>query len=290
MVKIKQVNRNVHEVRHFYSKGWEQWYLLGADVHLDNPKCNRKAVEKDFEKAKKRKAKIMLFGDTNCIMQSKFDKRGSKGSVRPENNKDNYFDSVVDTTAEFLSRYPVVLLTEGNHETSVLKRHETDIVQRVVDKINYVHKPEIPVHKGGYSGYVVFRFESNRKAGGGIRTVKLWYHHGYGGGGEVTGGVIQMQRRAVYVSDADIIVSGHVHESVGRKFEKIKLSHTGKIQVFTQRHLILPTYKDEYEDGNGGYHIENGRPPKPIGGIWLRFFSEDGVNVNYEIVDTNDKL
>jgi hypothetical protein len=36
----------------------------------------------------------------------------------------------------------------------------------------------------------------------------------------------------------------------------------------------LPTYKEEYGDGSGGYHIEKGRPPKPLGGAWLTFKKE----------------
>ena len=32
------------------------------------------------------------------------------------------------------------------------------------------------------------------------------------------------------------------------------------------------TYKDEYGEGAGGFHIERGRPPKPLGAVWLRFY------------------
>ena len=36
-------------------------------------------------------------------------------------------------------------------------------------------------------------------------------------------------------------------------------------------HIRTACYKEEYEDGFGGYHIEKGRPPKPIGGYILSF-------------------
>jgi hypothetical protein len=31
------------------------------------------------------------------------------------------------------------------------------------------------------------------------------------------------------------------------------------------------TYKEEYGAGEGGWHIETGKPPKPLGAWWLRF-------------------
>jgi len=34
--------------------------------------------------------------------------------------------------------------------------------------------------------------------------------------------------------------------------------------------LRTPSYKEEYKDGFGGFHIERGRPIKPLGGRWLK--------------------
>jgi hypothetical protein len=33
---------------------------------------------------------------------------------------------------------------------------------------------------------------------------------------------------------------------------------------------VVGTYKDEYGSGLGGWHIERGAPPKPLGGYWMR--------------------
>jgi hypothetical protein len=30
-----------------------------------------------------------------------------------------------------------------------------------------------------------------------------------------------------------------------------------------------PGYKEEYQDGYGGFHVERGAPPKPVGAAWL---------------------
>ena len=57
----------------------------------------------------------------------------------------------------------------------------------------------------------------------------------------------------------------------------------GKIYHDEQLHLKVPSYKEEYVDGYGGWHIERGGPPKPTGAMWLRFSArktkKDGVDI-----------
>ena len=48
------------------------------------------------------------------------------------------------------------------------------------------------------------------------------------------------------------------------------MNQKGVLYQRTQYHVRLPTYKNEYKDGYGGWHIETGKPPKPIGGMWMR--------------------
>lgn len=46
----------------------------------------------------------------------------------------------------------------------------------------------------------------------------------------------------------------------------------------------IPGYKDEYADGSGGFHIEQGRDPRPVGAAWVRFFYESHLSrVQFEI-------
>jgi len=60
------------------------------------------------------------------------------------------------------------------------------------------------------------------------------------------------------------------------------LSDCGKQTKKTTVQVKLPTYKDEYGKGEGGWHIETGKPPKPLGAYWLRMFPVDGV-VQFEV-------
>ncbi len=45
----------------------------------------------------------------------------------------------------------------GNHETSIIKYSETDILQRFVDLFNYKNKSN--VFTGGYGGWMVLKYE-----------------------------------------------------------------------------------------------------------------------------------
>ncbi len=53
------------------------------------------------------------------------------------------------------------------------------------------------------------------------------YHHGYGGGGPVTKDVIQTNRRAVYLPDANIVISGHTHDRWIVPVTRNRISHIG---------------------------------------------------------------
>jgi hypothetical protein len=52
---------------------------------------------------------------------------------------------------------------------------------------------------------------------------------------------------------------------------RVRLSSSGKVYHDEQIHASLPTYKNEFTLA-GGYHVENGRDPRPLGGVWLHLF------------------
>ena len=281
-LNIKQVNPVVTEVKMKYKAGFEQWFLLTADHHWDNPKCDLDLLKRHHNEALERNAGIFCFGDLFCAMQGKYDKRSSKSDLRPEHTKGNYLDTLVTTAANWYSPFSknYIVVSEGNHETAILRRHETDICQRMVDLTNSNSKSNII--KGLYSGYIVFRFE--HESGGSRSNYKISFNHGYGGGGPVTKGVIQSNRKAVYIPDADLVVSGHVHERWILEIPKERLDANLTPYIHTQTHLTLGTYKEEYLP-HKGFHIEKGRPPKPLGGAWLRFYYKNGIKS--EIVFTD---
>jgi predicted phosphodiesterase len=209
---------------------------------------------------------VLDFGDFFCAMQGRYDKRSNKSMLRSEHQVDDYLDSLISTATDFFDPYSknIIMIAHGNHETGIMKNHETDLIKRLCKSFSN------PVFPMGYSGWVQFAFKSKGKT----EIKKLWFIHGYGGGGPVTKGTIQTNRRAAYLN-ADIVVTGHIHESWTLDIPRLECTNDGRVIHKEQVHVQIPTYKDEYSDGHGGWHIETGKPPKPVGATWLVFSKED---------------
>ncbi len=89
-----------------------------SDLHWDNPDCDQKLLKKDLDYCLENDIHIMLNGDTFCLMQGKYDPRSSKSKVRPEHQRDDYLDAVINTAVEFFKPYAelITVVGVGNHE------------------------------------------------------------------------------------------------------------------------------------------------------------------------------
>jgi predicted phosphodiesterase len=276
---VKEISRNVHEIELTYKSGQEFWFLLTSDRHWDNPDSDWEMQLRHMKQARERGAMIIDAGDFFCAMQGKYDKRSDKSKVRNIHQRTDYLDSLVNTAADFFAPYQdlFAVVGQGNHETAILKNHETNLTERFIERLNAGKDHKVKM--GGYGGFIKFKFKNNAK--GAKRAVLLHYFHGYGGGGPVTKGVIQSYRQAVYMPDPDVIISGHVHEQYIFPIEQVRLTPKGRIYQRRQYHVRIPTYKNEYKDGFGGWHIETGKGPKPIGAWWMKLtVRRVGINSN----------
>jgi len=262
--------RTIHEVEiRLEHVGDEQWVLCQSDVHWDNPHCDLELFTQHLHEARAKDAPILDNGDFFCAMQGKFDKRANKNDLRPEHQRADYLDALIDTATDALTPYADLLTVrgQGNHETSIRKRHETDLTVRLVERLRAAGSQTVKL--GGYSGFVVF---SVTYAGTARKPFKLFYHHGYGGGGAVTRGVIQSNRQAAFLADADFVWSGHTHDSWEVPIARVRLNQNcTAIEHTRQTHFKTSGYKQEYADGYSGWHIERGGPPKPLGAKWIVF-------------------
>ena len=281
---IEKQSEVTSAIRIQYSKSsaWEQWGLIFSDVHLDNPMCRRELHKKHLEQAKERNAFCLSFGDLFDAMQGKQDKRSSKSDLDAKLKKGTYLNELVKFASDFYKPYisNLALLGEGNHESSITNKYEYSILDGLVSNMNMQGGNII---RGGYRGWVRFLFETSAK--GNRRSLNAYYVHGSGAGGAaVTKGVIDTSRRAVYLPDADMVFSGHSHESWIFPLERVRLLNSGREVLSRQYHVQLPTYKDEFSNNPGGWHIETGKPPKPIGAYWMRFYysaQDDAIKVQF---------
>lgn len=271
--KCRELGRNVHELRfNFKGKGDHAYILLRSDAHHDNPHSLNDLEKEHLELAKERNAPVIDNGDAFCAMQGKWDPRSNKDALKPEHQVDDYLDALVSTYADFLKPYgpQLAVLGTGNHETSVLSRRETNLTERLAERLRVT--AGFKGFTGSYTSWVFIR--ANHGKDKTRNTVKLWRTHGEGGGAPVTRGVIQTNRRSVYVPDANIICSGHIHNEFTVPIQRIRVTQSGRVYQDEQMHIQIPSYKDSYRDGYsyGEWSIERGMPPKPVGAIWLKMF------------------
>ena len=278
-MQVLKTGRNVHTVKMDLGSRnrREFWFLLRSDAHHDNLHCNWKLEKKHLDEAKKRKAGILDFGDLYCAMQGKWDKRSDKEQMRPEHQVNNYLDALVQTATDFYEPYAkqFVVLGYGNHEISILDRHSTDLLQSLASRLN--DRTGSHITTGGLSGYVRFRFSRGPHS----QSKLLWYHHGSGGASPITKGVGTTARHAAFVSDADIVCTGHTHTEYIVPLQRVKLSASNRIEKTRQTHIRIPGYKDSWHDGAFGWENLRGFAPTTVGACWLQFVVEsDHIETN----------
>jgi hypothetical protein len=276
------MKNNVHILKNDFEP---KKVLLISDIHWDNPHCNRELLKKHLDQALAIKADILFNGDTFCLMQGAYDPRKSKNDIRPEHNKTNYLDAVVNNAIDWFSPYAhlIKVVGYGNHETNILKRAETDVIDRFVFGLNSKNGTNVEV--GGYGGWIVYQFQRGLNAG--MAAYKIKYMHGFGGGGPVTRGVIQFNRMSTFVEGADMVWMGHVHEDHELTYTIESLNTQNRVKLKDILMVRTPTYKEEYQGGKGGWHVERGAAPKALGGRWLEMHPERIRKGDYETLKVN---
>lgn len=264
---IRQTDPKVFNVQ-FDGKGKRNFtsrLMLLSDLHIDSPKCDRERLEADLKEAKRENIPVFLIGDTFDCMGGKWDKRKSQKGIRPEHKTDYYFDAVVDTTIEFFEPFKEVmaLITTGNHERSVAQQNETNLIQRLVGGLR---REGSKVMAGGYSGFITASQIQNSKK----RTSKtIYFHHGFGGGGESSRGMphhMQSARQAQF----DVSISGHIHRRNMDENIIACVNNVGSVVYKQQLLLRSSTYKNDLE----GWCEEKGMGPRPLGGWILELIYE----------------
>lgn len=227
-------------------------------------------------------AMIAITGDLFCLMQGKYDPRKSKSAIRPEHNGDNYLDLVIKDTAEKFKKYAhnIILVTKGNHETSVSNRAETDIMGRFVERLNLIAGSNVQI--GEYQGYYSIQFQYlNRRF-----SIHIGYAHG-NWGGIITKGTLSVVRYAAIMPDCDIMFSSHTHDGwIVPQARYRRLEAQDKVEIQRQWHVKTGTYKEEFEGGKG-WAVEKIAMPKYLGGAFVRFDFNSHKGVNFEITLTN---
>ena len=287
---VEKITKNIAKIN---LVGKHVQLALLSDLHWDNPKCDRDLLKKHLDYCLENNIKVMLNGDTFCLMQGKWDPRRSKKDIRPEHNKANYLDAVIEDAVDWFTPYAEILTVVGygNHETGIIRNVETDPLQRFVDLLNYKCKSNVIT--GGYGGWLILNIFPSEKSSKNFAT-KVRYFHGSGGGGIVTRGAINLTRALELAEGFDVFTMGHIHENAARNDVREDLNTEGgqyKIKLKQIHMAITGTYKEEYGEGYMGWHVERGAPPKPVGGrilnIYLSMEEKQGKQNWSKIIDSS---
>jgi predicted phosphodiesterase len=244
---------------------------------LDHPGSDQELQQHHLQQAKDCGAFVLDFGDLFDAMQGKTDRRSNKQALKKvfaemgdDDEARSYINALVVYAANFLEPYAgnIALIGNGNHESGVYNITEYDMVDgllRDLHKSGYGH-----IHQAGYRGWIQVKFE--HESGGARQGRNIYYHHGHGGGGPVTKDVIQANRKAVYLANADYVFTGHTHDQWLFPVERVRLTASGEEVSESQTHIKIPSYKQEFVGQRDGFHHETGKPPKPLGAWWVRFY------------------
>lgn len=245
-------------------------FWVTSDIHYDSIYCNRDQFIKDLQEAQKRDALICLVGDLFDAMNGRFDPRRDMSKVRKEYQRPDYYDALVNDMYKALKPFAknIVLISDGNHETSVLKNANTHLTDRLTSMLNGAGGK---IAHGGYGGYV--RIVS-KGSGRHSDSVNIKYFHGAGGEAPVTRGAIQTNRQAVFLPDAEVVLNGHSHNQYVIPITRERVSDSGNLFFDNQFHVRTPGYCMSYGDGSNGWEVERGGVPKPTGGCLIVFDAE----------------
>ena len=247
----------------------EAVFLLRSDAHHDAVHSDQELEEKHLREALDRGAWICDIGDLFDCMQGRYDKRADRESLREEYRTGPYLDRLVEVAEKryrpFAQRW--LLMSPGNHETSVAKHNDTHLTERLYALL----KPNAPLLQlGTYAGFLRIRISDG---GYRIGNYTIAWHHGHGGSAPVTRGVIQTNRMAIAYPDADLVWSGHTHTDFYLSIARIRINASDATGRDEQIHLRSPGYKDDVSSGEG-WAVEKGFMPQSKGAWWLRLWIE----------------
>jgi len=273
-MRIQHAN-NIIEIRQKFKKSRDKFFVfVTSDNHFDSKKCDRKRLKRNFDEAKEKNALIVINGDWFDVMGCNKDPRSKPQDIRPEYfTEAGYLDAVVDDAVKFLTPYAdnIAMISYGNHETSIIKHHDHDVIKALVSKLNLITKE--PILTGAYQGAIKWIFEETREKGkgkGSTLSSIMYYHHGFGGNAPRSKGIMHADILVAQNPFADIIIKGHDHQkwhlpytvrTMDRNFVKWKEK---EIHI-----LALGSYKQKANDF--GWEVEKNFNEPTLGGWFIEY-------------------
>ena len=265
-MKVEKYGTNIFDVK----AGSTLPLFICSDIHFDSLKCDRESFKAHLDHIQSVDGQIIILGDLFDVMGCYKDPRAKAADIDPKYIKRgrSYLDLVIEDVYSFLEPYKenILLISYGNHETSILKHRDTDPLERLIFLLN--QNAGKPIQKGAYAGWINFRLyqTATREA-----PFKMVYHHGKGGNAKRSKGILYSQMDAMEYPDANMIVSGHDHNKIydpSNVRRRLKISKNGYSTHHDTVHWIKTgSYKRSADDF--GWEVQAGFTPKRLGGWFV---------------------
>lgn len=242
------------------------------DLHVGNAACDEKLLKKTIKKIEEDPACYWIGGGDMCDFINRKDPRHRESAMA------SWLWGVDDIARKSRDRVVEMLmpikdkclgLLKGNHEASFLKYNEVDVYAMLVDKIRPSHATPIML---GWQGFIVLKLVRVNGKSRASWPVRIYCHHGYGGG-RLEGGHALTLGRLFKDYDCDIGLLGHRHVQMAIPRVQVAVSPRGKIYNREQLGVFCGSFLKSYSEDEV-YSEERGLPALRTGAIRLRIWPD----------------
>lgn len=243
------------------------------DVHLGNAACDESLLKRTVRKVGDDPNCFWIGGGDLGDFINRKDKRHRETAIASwlhgiDDIATTTKNRIVDTFKPIKNK--CLGLLRGNHEATILKHHEVDIYAALLDGLRIDHKTPLML---GWQGFIVLKLRrlSNGQRGS-TWTVKIYAHHGYGGG-RLEGGHALTLGRIFKDFDCDIALMGHRHVRQVLSRVQVGVTRNGKVENRYQVGAMCGSFLKSYSEDEV-YPEEKGLPAQPLGSIRVRLWPD----------------
>ena len=231
------------------------------DMHRDTPHHDHKALDRIMRERSALPNHYFIDGGDSDSLLLPTDAKRFRNSAQPEYARglDSVLNATVKQNVAFYKRYPKAnwaVKGYGNHEVSILKYHNFDIVEKVCE--------EVGINRGGYSGWISFVVA--RKNSNDRKAFTILYHHGFPTG-EAEGGRAWARRYSSTMAGWQVFCYGHNHQLRAEPSVFTELGVNGYENTYYRYIVNAGTYEKNspLNDEIGSYTEVKGMGLKVIG-------------------------
>jgi UDP-2,3-diacylglucosamine pyrophosphatase LpxH len=272
-----------------FTKKRDFYHFFMSDLHIGNESFDEKLFNADLDKVKDVDGKVYIFGDVMELIFPTDRKRYTAGDDKY--HSDYEINQHIEEATDLLIPYVdnIVLISSGNHETSVQKYNNFDPIRSLIERLNI--KRDVKKHgyikHGGYTGFIRTRY----RQGSLTRQFDIWYHHGMSGA-KRSRGILDFD---IYYSQhiADAYVVGHNHTKfidcsgsrtyLTSKSDELKVKQLYGVQLGCYNKQI--SHYDPNNKGNKlSYGEERMKYKQAVGGVMMKHtVSSDGIVTSFTV-------